>query len=89
MSDTETTTDANAASEKKQTRRLNAKSIRRRVLRINAGTEDRKVRQKKGKLAISILERIASGEIKNPAAAAKAFLGTPDTETLATEAAAT
>jgi hypothetical protein len=64
---------------------LNAKSVKRRMAKISSGTEPRAVNKKKGKLAIAILTQIAAGQIKNPAAVAKAFVAA---ETDAPDAAA-
>lgn len=53
---------------------LKAKAVKRRMGRI-ASDEDRKqARKKKSKLARAILRQIASGDIKNPRAVARAFV---------------
>lgn len=54
-------------------RKLNAKAVKRRSAKISSGSDPRLIRKKKGKLAVAVLERIASGEVKNPSALAKAF----------------
>lgn len=53
---------------------LNAKKIKRRVEKIGAGDEPKLAAKQKKKLASTILRQIAAGKIKNPVAAAKAFV---------------
>lgn len=53
---------------------LNANKIRRRVEKFAAGDEPRLIAKQKKKLAATILRQIAAGQIKNPVAAAKAFV---------------
>lgn len=67
---TDTATDVETT---KKPKRLNAKLVRRRMGKVMASSEPKLQRKKKGKLAIAILSRIASGEIKNPKAVALAF----------------
>jgi hypothetical protein len=73
--ETETGSETEAAG--KSPRPLNAKSIRRRLDKINAGGTEgpAKGRAKKlAKLSEQILAQIAAGQIRNPAAAARAFI---------------
>jgi hypothetical protein len=58
-------------------RAMNAKGIRRRLDKINAGGAEGATKgraKKQAKLAETILAQIASGEIRNPVAAARAFV---------------
>lgn len=86
MSDTTTMTPETETTAKRAPRRMNAKTVKRRASKIAAGTEMRKVRKQKGKLAISILERIANGEIKNAKAVAAAFVAGAEAEATVAEA---
>jgi hypothetical protein len=52
---------------------LSAKKIKRRVEQIAAGTDPRTAGKKRKRLAENILRQIASGQIRNPVAAARAF----------------
>ena len=52
---------------------LNAKRVKRRLARIDEGQEPKKVSKRRNKLAAKILLQMASGDIKNPRAVARAF----------------
>lgn len=53
---------------------LTSKKIKRRIEKIGASDDPKAAARQKKKLASSILRQIASGQIKNPVAAAKAFV---------------
>ncbi|MFD1344450.1 hypothetical protein [Litorisediminicola beolgyonensis] len=72
MSDTDTETPETGTAA--GPRSLNAKQVRRRAAKIAGGQNGPRAARMHGKLAIRILEAIAAGEVKNPRAAARAFL---------------
>lgn len=53
---------------------LTAKGVKRRMARISANADPVKARRQTNRLAMKLLERIASGEVQNPKAVARAFL---------------
>lgn len=53
---------------------LTAKGVKRRMARISGNADPKKARRQTNRLAMNLLERIASGEVKNPKAVAKAFI---------------
>lgn len=53
---------------------LTAKGVKRRMSRISSEGDSRKIRKQTNRLAMNLLEKIASGEVKNPKAVARAFL---------------
>lgn len=70
---TDTTTNPAIENEENAPKALRAKVVKRRMARITSDANPKKVRKKKGKLATAILRQIASGQVKNPRAVAKAF----------------
>lgn len=74
------------ASEKKDTsKKLSSKKVKRQLERISAGSDPRRIQKQKAKLAVRILEQIAAGGVKNPAALAAVYVeaagGAVDVET--------
>lgn len=69
--------DANPAKTRTTPRPLNAKSIRRRIEKIGTAGDDGSVKgkaKKLTKLSDQILTQIATGQISNPVAAARAYV---------------
>ena len=59
---------------------LKAKSVKRRMGRILNEEDTKLARKKKSKLARAIIRQIASGDIKNPRAVARAFVNAQSEE---------
>jgi hypothetical protein len=77
MSDDTVPETAETDTKGKGPRSMNAKGIRRRLDKINAGGAEGATKgrsKKQAKLAETILAQIASGQVRNPVAAARAFV---------------
>lgn len=74
MSDITTEIPAPPAADARKGGALTTAKVRRRMEQINAATDERKARKRRNAMGMRLLRQIASGKVKNPAAAARAFV---------------
>ncbi|NKW91429.1 hypothetical protein HGD87_02710 [Rhodobacteraceae bacterium R_SAG9] len=67
-------TAAEESADKKSPKTLTAKRVKRRMEKIGTSRQPQNLRKKRAKFAQTVLHQIASGQIKNPQAAANAFV---------------